>query len=263
MQRADKLRDHLRGKSAFSRTWRCVIPGCSETGGNRSWWFDHVAFHDFQMRFASMNVLTSYGYNEFYQGYFRSDHLCIRRGCPFGTKSSAAMEEHLVVPHEGPHCSCPITECKIVCKNWAEVEQHLGECHTKTARDAVKNVLRDQGFGYIWNAFTCPIPSCRQVVRHSRDEWCGTEVRKHCIEHEFAALLSAAEPLINAWRFCAEDRYIWTNLFNNPFKFDFNPTKSSSNHIFAYLAFPEAELMEAETNRDLDRLCLEKGINLP
>jgi uncharacterized C2H2 Zn-finger protein len=259
LQRADKLRDHLRGKSAFSRTWRCVIPGCSETGGNRSWWFDHVAFHDFQMRFASMNLLTSYGYNEFYQGYFMSNHLCIRRGCPFGTKSSAAMEEHRLVPHEGPHCSCPITECKIVCKNWAEVKQHLGECHTKAARDAVRNVLHDQGFGYILKAFTCPILACRQVVWQHYSWDFVMDVRKHCMEHEFATLLSAAEPLVNAWRLCFEGYYVVTRLF----KFDLYSATRSSSRIFAYLAFPEAELLEAKTNHDLDRLCLEKGINLP
>jgi hypothetical protein len=258
MTRLDKLRDHLRGKGALSRTWRCVIPDCSTIGENKSWWFEHVAHHDQETRVANKDLLTNYGYRDFYGGYLTSIHLCRRRGCPFGTNLSAAMDEHLLIPHKGPHCPCLIRDCQTICSGWEELAQHLASGHTFAARRSVEGVLRDHGFEPWQYSFACPILSCHWVIK--RPHWVrNMDVRKHCREHDFVTLLSAAEPLVNAWRIAFGGRWISTE----PFKFNLNSEEPSSNQIFAFLAYPDAELFKANMPKDLDRLCLEKGINLP
>jgi hypothetical protein len=85
------------------------------------------------------------------------------------------------------------------------------------------------------------------------------KAREHCLEHEFATLLSTAESLVNAWRLAFEGY----NLYSNPFKFAINTWSLSNNLVFAFLALPSALLLEARTPEDVDRLLLERGINLP
>jgi hypothetical protein len=251
--RSDKLRDHLRGKAVSTMTWRCVLPGCSEIGIHKSWWFDHIKQHSPKARKANARLLTDYGFKDFFGGYPFLEHLCTHPGCPFGTKSSTDRDKHLLIPHDGPHCSCPIPECKTVYRNWDAVRQHLAADHNNTTRRVVKDVLDSQGFKYWAMAFTCPILSCRQVFN-----W-EYETRLHYQKHDFATLLSAAEAVVNAWRFTFEDYFLRTR----PLKFNLDAKTSSRNQIFAYLAFMDAELSEAKKPEDLDQLCWEKGINLP
>jgi uncharacterized C2H2 Zn-finger protein len=263
VERSDKLRDHLRGKAASSRTWRCVLPGCSATGVNKTWWFNHVKQHDQETRVANRHLLTSYGYKEHYGPCLTVGQLCSRRGCPFGTKSSADMDQHLLIPHEGPeglHFPCPIPDCQTGWKDWEAVAQHLASGHTRAARQPLEQVLGAQGFDYWETSFTCPIPVCHRVFK--RSYWVADmerKAREHCLEHEFATLLSTAESLVNAWRLAFEGY----NLYSNPFKFAINTWSLSNNLVFAFLALPSALLLEARTPEDVDRLLLERGINLP
>jgi uncharacterized C2H2 Zn-finger protein len=258
--RSDKLRDHLRGKAVSTMTWRCILPGCSETGIHRAWWFDHIKQHGPKTREANAEILNNYGYKDFYGGYPFLEYLCTHPGCPFGTKSSTDLDEHLLIPHDGPHCSCPIPGCKTVCRNWDAVRQHLAADHSRSTREAVEDVLNSQGFYYCDSALACPVLSCRHVVQSfSWNTSLECQTRVHCQKHDFATLRSAAKSLVNAFRFTFEGYFLWTK----PLKFKLNAETSSSNQIFACLTFTDAELSEAEKPEDLDRLCFEKGINLP
>jgi hypothetical protein len=258
--RSDKLRDHLRGKAVSTMTWRCVLPGCSETGIHKAWWFDHIKQHSPKTRKANAGLLTNYGFKDFCGGYPFLEHLCTHPSCPFGTKSSTDWDEHILIPHDGPHCPCPIPECKTVCRNWDALRQHLGADHNWSMRSAARDVLHSQGFKYWVVTFTCPVLSCRQVVcDFGRYSDLAYQIRLHYQKHDFATLLSAAESVVNAWRFTFEGYFPWGKLS----KFDLKAETSSSNQIFAYLAFTDAELSEAEKPEDLDQLCFEKGINLP
>lgn len=259
--RSDKLRDHLRGKAITTRTWRCVIRGCSETCQNKAGWFDHIKWHDHQTRLDNADLLTNYGYKDFYGGYLLFAYLCGQRGCPFGTKRSVSMDEHLLIRHDGPHCPCPIPDCGTIHKDWEAVAQHLASYHSSSTRKAFSKAVHDQGFGYYYVVFTCPIPHCHQTTGKHDWHWNAARLaRRHCNElHKFEDLLSAAESLVRAWRFSFE--FLWVG--SAPFKSDFRLEKPSSNQIFAYLAFPDAELYKVEKVEDLDQLCLERGINLP
>jgi hypothetical protein len=255
--RNDKLRDHLRGKAISSMTWRCVLPGCAETGVHKAWWFNHIKEHDRGMRQTNSELLINYGYKDFYYGYPWLEHLCTRLDCPFGTTSSADWNEHVRITHNGAYCPCPIPGCETSFKDWDAVNQHLAVDHNNSARRGLSDVLRSQGFYLFGTAFRCPVLSCGRVI------WNGwytraIEIREHCQEHDSVALLSAAESLVKVWRFTFDGETARLQIL------DFNlPEKTSTNkQIFAYLAFSGAELATAGKPEDLDRLCLEKGIDL-
>jgi hypothetical protein len=232
-------------------TWRCVLPGCSETGVHKDWWFNHIKQHDPVTRKANLDLLINYGYKDFYGEYPLQEHLCTRLGCPFGTRSSTDWVKHLLLPHENLPCSIP--ECKKTCGRWDDMRKHLAADHSRLARNAVRNLLSSQGFRYWESSFTCPVVSCRQILEDS-----GYSVRRHCQKHDFATLLSVAESLVNAWCFTFGSNYFYIS----PPKFNLDAETISNKQIFACLAFPDAELSKASKPEDLDRMCQEKGIDL-
>jgi hypothetical protein len=253
MQRSDKLRDHLRGKAVSCYTWLCVIPGCSETAMNKSRWLIHMAQHDVETRRANRSRLNDYGFKEFYRRYSMCHYLCQRPGCPFGTNKSEVMNEHLLIPHNGPHCPCPMPECQTICKSHDAVALHLAVSHSCGSRQVSREILFDQGFFVGRSAFTCPILGCLHICKAS---WNDGVARSHCQMHSFDDLLAVAVPLVNAWRFCWEGQRLWIGSKI------YCPTPTS-NQIFTHLAFSDEELRAVKSLADVNRFCVEKGINLP
>lgn len=254
MKRSDKLRDHLRGKAVSSSTWRCVIPGCSETAVNKSRWFDHIAQHDQETRRVNGTILSHYGFSEFYGGYLYLKYLCKQPGCPFGTNTSTAMDKHLLIPHNGPYCPCPGLDCPIVCKTWEAVDQHLVVGHTRSAFST--SYLWNQGFSFTWR-FVCPIPSCLHICKSSyHDTTIQNRARHHCQQHSFEDLLANARLLADAWRSSIGDCFLWIKGVQR------DESAPTNNQIFATLAFPDTLLQRVTTLADLEGLCIEKGINL-
>lgn len=259
MQRSDKLRDDLRGKAVSTNTWRCIIPDCPETAVNKSRWLDHIKQHDQETRCDNMSRLTAYGLNELYGQYLRLQYLCKRSGCPFGTNTSGVMDEHLLIPHDGPHCPCPIPDCQTICKTWEAVAQHCAAGHSDTTRFSFQGEIYEQGFDNWNSAFTCPVSGClyvsKRYVRYA--ETLLASARDHCQRHNFEELLAVAMLLVDAWRACAGNWYLRVPFL----KIELG--KPTSNQIFASLAFSDDQLSEAKGLEDLHRLCVERGINLP
>jgi len=233
--RSDKLRDHLRGQRVSSYQWTCILPGCFEIASSRTALLDHLGQHDYNTRRLNNKLLTAYGFSGGYYDYLMCNYICSVRGCPFGTDDKAVISSHLSIPHNGPFCPCPVSNCGEISKDWQSASSHFLREHDYITRQSFSS-----GSPSYQNFFVCPI--CHHEIQDANKY----NVRDHCQTHDYQQRLRSSQALLNAWTFSfGPEAYIdvWRN----------RDCSQSREAALAYIILPPTEFKKLRSNEDLDQ----------
>ena len=175
-------------------------------------------------------------------------YICKQPGCPFGTDETNVMEQHLLVPHNGPTCPCPFINCPKSFSNWEETSAHLYKDHSISERTEDNRVVWSHGCLPYRSFFTCPICNVEVITK-----WNGVKIGDHCQKHTFAELLAAVAPLIDASIFARGTTLV---LRHSPYVL----CKASRRQIFTFLTLTADETKQVKSLGDIDRFAMERGI---
>lgn len=237
--RSDKLRDHLRTEKILKLIhWSCVIPGCSEILGDRAGLIDHLGQHDYITRGSNQKLLMDYGFaSRHWQGYLGARYICSIPGCPFGTDNEDIMDAHLLIPHQGPFCPCPIPSCQRVSQDYDSASTHLGLEHDYDTRQCFYFEIY-RHFDSHYNIFLCPI--CHNKIKPACER--DSSARLHCQKHDYQELLPASNALMKAWTFAF-----------GPITHGRNELRITGDMILPYIILPNKELEKLLTKADFEQ----------
>jgi hypothetical protein len=246
IQRRDKLREHLRRKGDESTPLQCILPGCFTIARDRAALLDHLGQHNRVVRLSQQQLLIDYNlitgdlhpgsyYDKPPLGYLTCAFICEILGCPFGTNSHDDMITHSSIPHEGPHCPCPMPDCEQIFRDWSTTSAHLARSHDANDRKAHDKELLSQGFWWRNSVFICPICKFKIKILLNKVS-CDEKIRDHCRAHSVDLLKLNEKELVSAFA-RSNRRTLWY-----PRMPLLDP--ASDEQVFAYLIWPKEKLLE-------------------